>query len=272
MLCILALSPSNIANASDLEISIRPHVRRIVFGDPLYVEVTFLNRGDMILTGPLPRPDTNAFVFRVRDPNTDSPAILQAGIGEHVETAKTVQFEPGKPVKFYWYLFIPDLQGFDDPAWHALRRGQQITIAGQYRVGPVSVAHSRAEYVYVDARDNAEMRALERWTKTEPMGDSKAPGPGDFGMQFQGPLSRQQTSELAERIKSGELADLLRLTIRLQDLYAAPAESREAGFRSLDEWLSRHPDVMRETLTNHVRMILETYGMSLTLPAKSAVE
>ncbi len=274
LLCLAALLPSNLTRAADLEVSIRPHVRRIFFGDPLYVQVSIVNRSERVVTGPTPRLDGTNFVFYVYDPNKDSPdsPVPQVAVGGPVSVAKTVQFEPGKPMHFNCYLFLPDLLGFDEPFYKPFRRGENVGVQGQYRYGPVQVASSRAETVRIDGRDQDEMCLLERWAKAEPLGDGKGPGPRDFGMQFQGPLSRQQVSELADRIKTGELADLLRLTIQLQDLYAAPPESREAGHRSLDEWLSKHPDVMRETLREHVRTILETYSMSPPMDAKGAVD
>ncbi len=95
LLCFVALLPSKLASASDLEVSIRPHVRRVFFGDPLYVQVTIVNRSERVVTGPTPRLDGTNFVFYVYDPNKDSPdsPVPQVAVGGPVSVAKTVQFD-----------------------------------------------------------------------------------------------------------------------------------------------------------------------------------
>jgi hypothetical protein len=261
----------NSASGADVEVAIHPHVRQVVFGDPLYVEVTILNRGATAITRPAPHPDLSTFAFRVSDP-TDGLDLdfTQVRVGGEPPVAKEVRFEPGIPVKYYWYLFLPDVQHFDDPFWAPVRKGRELFVSGVYGDGSRKFGWGDAKYVRVVPRDDEEIRTLERWKGAGRQASDhryQGPGPSDFGLQFLGKLNRQQTAEIAAGIKTGELADLLRLTVRMQDIYAATAGGRETLNRDLAKWVSNQPDVMREALANKLQSLATAHGLSSTARA-----
>ena len=67
----IALLSSTAAGAEfNLELALLPHVRRITYGDPLYIEVTILNRGSEVVTGPSISRFLPAFSFMIYDPVT----------------------------------------------------------------------------------------------------------------------------------------------------------------------------------------------------------
>ncbi|MEX2173761.1 MAG: hypothetical protein WD872_05320 [Pirellulaceae bacterium] len=163
---VLALSVD--CSARDFAVTVQPHVSRIVFGDPLYVEVTIVNTTDKVLSGPTPDPGLNTFVFEVRGeydsaiPDSDAPR-LHGGVGLDPPRGKIVEFLPGKPKKYYWHLFLPDLKSYDDPFWERIRKGGEIRISGTYYLGSRIASTNKVEPVLVLARDPDELRVLERW-------------------------------------------------------------------------------------------------------------
>src|SRR5439155_27267302 len=91
--------------------------------------------------------------------------------------------------------------------------------------------------------------------------------PGDFGVALYGIRTRKETADVASLIKSGELAGLLQLTLRLQKCYHE-AESRESESTALVEWIRAQPNIKREVLAKHVG---GTYQAILTSTAISAL-
>jgi hypothetical protein len=72
-------------------------------------------------------------------------------------------------------------------------------------------------------------------------------------------------------VKSGELGDLLRLTICLQDICATPPDDRDAGNRALVEWLNQQPEIKRRALAYELRSICGSYHMTSTAKAWEAI-
>jgi hypothetical protein len=265
------------ARAGGLELIVRPQIGRVVCGDPLYLEVTFINRSEATITGPIPHPDLNTIDIFLRDLNApDSvPRRKQAAYGARAD-GKTVDFEPGKPVTFYWYVFLPGVGQFDDAFWAPIRGGGKISIIATYREGEVELGWTRkAEFIQVVPRDGTEMHALERIARRQDLVNadmpSDGPCPSDFGLVFLRNAKRNETETFASQIKTGELADMLQLSIRLQDIHAIPPSERESTNRLLVEWLEKQPDIMRATLIQQIRSIAERHGLLSTAKALKRV-
>jgi hypothetical protein len=114
-------------------------------------------------------------------------------------------------------------------------------------------------------------RKWNRFRSGRPPGKSKngSTGPlgSDFGLRFLEPLVRQQVLQALETFKKGELADLLQLTLQMQDLYALPEPERGTGNQKLASWLQKQPEIKRQALIMQTRMIAEGYNMSSTQQA-----
>ncbi len=252
-------------HASDLELTIRAHSARVQFGDPLYIEVTIVNRGKETVTAPLPHPD-DSFGFRIHDPKTELQ-IRQGGTGGFVGTEKPVEYLPGKAVKHYWRLLLPGAYQFDHVFWKPVRAGQTVRVWGVFGLRPGLALTSNSLDIVVENRDVDEMQALEHWATTDFDGFEKGPSPADLGLYFKSALTRSQTDEFASKLMPGDFQDLLLMTIQFKDIYAAPVESRAARDRGLVEWLKKQPDIKRQELLLHAREIAGAYHLSSTLEA-----
>jgi hypothetical protein len=99
----------------------------------------------------------------------------------------------------------------------------------------------------VRQRDPEELRILNRWAWLYQSNHVEGPETAFFGLSL-GALERRQMQNLLSQLQPGELADLLALTIRLQDLYHGTPEFRTTGNRELVEWLQAQPEIKREVL------------------------
>jgi hypothetical protein len=95
----------------------------------------------------------------------------------------------------------------------------------------------------------------------------RGPTGADFGLHFLQPLIRDQVLQGARTFKKGEIADLLQLTLQMQDLYALRDEDREAGNHKLIAWLSSQPHIKRQALTIQARDIAGGNNMPSTQQA-----
>jgi hypothetical protein len=250
----------------DLEITIRPHSSRVVFGDPLYVEMTFTNRGRTEIEIPTlsPRSNSERFDFGFRIYNPEARLLIHEGNGAQGKPREfgddPMKLAPGEAVRHYWIVFLPKLQDFKSTFWSPLRDRGKVMIRSVYILGEsrdLALLGDPHEIV-VDARDEMEMQALTKWAKIGDDGVAKGPSPADLGIAFGRPLNRLETADVAAEVR-GELADLLRLSLRLQELYAMAPEAEEAACAELIEWLRKQPDIKRQTFLQAARRIAEAY-------------
>jgi len=252
---------------SDLEVSIRPHARQVIFGDPLYVEVTIVNRGQAAVTAPSPDLTLGTFELELYNPQTGLSVVPQDW-GRGFGIPGQVRYEPGKPVKHYWIVFVPKLYRLKkDPFWKPVRKGGPIYLSGLYYLTRRLVLRSEGVDIGVQPREREEVETLKRVMNEEPRPYFKGPHPAGLGIQIRPQLNRDATVALAATVKSGELGDLLRLTIRLQDIYATPPEARDAENRALIEWLNEQPEIKRRALAYELRRICGSHHMTSTAKA-----
>jgi len=279
-LSLLVLFADQPADACDLEISIRTHAQELVFGDPLYVEVTIVNRGKEVMSAPRPIPQVNTFALKFHDPETDM-VIGDGGGGGCYGLGKPLRLEPGKPVKSYWYFFVPPLYRFNHPFWKRIRDGRGFWVYGVYKYRPRVAFISKSVHLYVEPRKESEIAALVYWTKADLNGHVRGPTPADFGIPFRSGLNREQAHELAFNVTSGELGDLFHLSAEFRDLYEVPPDSRRAANRKLIERLRKqpavrrqgaHPDVKRYALAWKLRDLAASYNMGSTVKALQTLE
>jgi hypothetical protein len=262
----LAFLVSERVFASDLELAIRPHAGQVVFGDPIYIEVLITNRGNDAVVAPAPHPEMNTIGFKVYDPDTDLEISSGALGGGFVGAASPVRYEPGKSISHYWAVFLPALTRINNPFWSPVQLGKSLQISAVYGLRPGLAITSNREEVYVEARDATEMRSLERWANLPIEDCDKGPHVSGFGLKVHA-VNRQQTAELASQIKPGEIADLLHLTIQMQELYKLPAEERDPYNRSLIAWLQKQPNIKRQALASEAQRCASNYNLSSTIHA-----
>jgi hypothetical protein len=253
------------ADAFDLEMTIRAQLRQFTFGDPLYIEVTIVNRGQTTVTGPPPSTYLSTFGFRVYN-STSHLEFRHLGGGGFVGGGPPVEFEPDIPVIYYHRLYLPGLPLRDHPFWKSVQGERPLDIYAVYYLTREVALVSNTLDIVVQERDEREMRVLEKWALADVKTSGKGPTPNDFGIQFYRPLDRAQTADIASQI-SGELQNLLHLTLRFQDLFALRPQTNERIDRELVKWLERQPDIKRQFLIKEARGRAEAYNLRSTMQA-----
>lgn len=253
------------AAASNLEITIRPHAKQLVFGDPLYLEVAIANRGKEPVSALPELWKGFRVVLRVGDGRERLEAIL-APRGQPAPS----RLEPGETVKIHRYAFLPGYRQFNGAFWKPVGEGRVVTVRGAYRLDCWgSEITSTSHEVLVMPRNESEIAAIWSWSRADGKGSFMDFGPGAFGTQlpFRAAFSREQLDRLVTDVPSGELGDLLRLTLKFRDICDSPPESREAGNRQLVEWLRKQPDIKRQALLRQLRRFAVIRKMPSTFEA-----
>lgn len=258
----------NLLQGSDLEVTLRVHHTRTQFADPIYVEVTITNMGKDVVVAPDAGLTLNNFAFHLFDPDSNTYRIDFRGGG--VGGVRDVRYEPGKPVRQYGIIVLPSFSLANQSFWMPYREGKRILISGHYSLTERLSLRSNYVDVFINPRHADELRHLEKWA-AEKLEYSKGPSPLDFGIAFQGRMNRQNTLKVISTMRDSELADLLQLTIRLQELYEASPESREKNNQLLVEWLKEQPDIKRQTLIQEVSKLAKRYKLDSTKTAVDAL-
>jgi hypothetical protein len=261
LLALFLFLGSKVVSACDLQITIRPHAGEVVFGDPIYIEVTIANPGAESVDA-LPRLfwGQDRLAFTVHDTKNDVQ-MVRHGVRSSVPT----HFEPAQSVTFYEYLFVPKLRAADREFWRSIRAAERVEIFAVYALRPGVVLVSNRLSVPLRQRDEEEMRLLQEWAMPDKPW-SRGPTPTDFGIDFQRSIGREATAEIGAQI-GGELGSMLRFCARLQEIYSLPMAARDAKNRELIAWLRKQPDVKRQALTRTARSVVEGNNMSSTSEA-----
>jgi hypothetical protein len=155
------------------------------------------------------------------------------------------------------------------------RFGRSATVRAVYRFRPRIELIDRSPNIGVAFREPKELAALRAWRDAKPDEPPKGPTPRDFGVFYPGFfeaiwLYDPATDQMFDRQPlSGELANLLTLGERLEDIYAS-GEERAKKIRHLVDWLGEMPDLKRQVLTAKVRKVAERYDMRATAEALAA--
>lgn len=192
-IAVILLGIGHRAAASDLEMTIRHHARRIACGDPLYVEVTIVNRGKEVVFAPTASMDLNTFRFEIRDPNSEL-TLWQGGGGGLVGRSQPIRYEPQKPVRHYWQTFLPPLHKRNDPFWDSVCNGESALVGGVFRVAPARASagielRSGWQYVRFDKPKERRFQIFDQFADDKSESSEKGPMPGDFGLALRGSLT-----------------------------------------------------------------------------------
>jgi len=259
-----------VASASDLELTIRAHSESIVFGDPLYLETSIVNRGKDTVQAYGPSDITGSFEIRARDsanrrleincfPKRGSPGLA--------EDPSPIPYLPGVARKARWEGFLPYANELKQPFWNEIHNREWVQIWGIVWIERNLALKSNVLTIRVIPRKADEIAVLKRWSPLNQATPDTNIWPSDVGVDLYGVHRRDTTAEVASQVKSGELAGLLQLTLRLQKLYHE-ADTREAESAALVDWIRKQPDIKRQILAKHIS---GTYQAIVTADAISAL-
>lgn len=266
LVAILLSAGERTAHATDLVVELKVHHTRTQFADPVYVEVTITNKGKAVVVGPAIGPLWDNFEFLLMEPETRTAQVVARGGGS--ANVGEVEYYPNKPSRHYAILFVPPLYSLDQSFWEPFRDGKRVVVSGHYALSDRLSVRSSGVEIFINPRHPDELRHLEKWA-SEKIEYSKGPNPVNFGIGFRGALSREQSIKVLAPMRESELADLLQLSIRLQELYALDPKFRQKDNDLLVEWLKEQPDIKRQTLVREVSRIASNFKMDST---KDAVE
>ncbi len=255
--CILPLAILLVApqwcTACDFEVTLRPHSDWIVLGDPLYLEVTIVNRGCQTVSACPPELLFRTLVVRMYDHSTDMFVTNRRRSGL-MGGVKPISFEPGKPIRYYCYLFLPSFHRFGHPFWENYQDGGVVYLravfrpwgwGSQSRRENTEVVSNQCD-IRVQPRREGEIEALRRWNeRVDPYCYEKGPTPASFGLPVR-ITNRKEMGEFAfHAALSGELGEMVELAILLRDIYDTPPHLRDESNRRLVQWLQKEPPMER---------------------------
>lgn len=258
---------------SDLKIVIRANSQRTIFGDPIYFEVQFINEGHATIEGPAPDLLFNTFGFSLYDPETRLERRIGGGPGLKGGLGKmTVQPSDGIQKRFFTF-FLPPLSLGNDVFWKGIRDGGRLFIRGRYELRENVTITSNVEQVDIYPRPAEELEWLEAWAgRDKDVMRHPAFGPERFGLEFRVLLARAHVLEIAEQLKPGEIADLLKLTSMLQEIYDTPYEKQGPLNAALVNELRIQVNFKREVLIQTAREIASGFAnMRSTVEAIDAI-
>jgi hypothetical protein len=276
MLIIIAtlVVSATACHAYDLEIEMRLLSNEIVFGDPLFMEVTVTNRSKEAIFAPRPWIDALEIELNLLDtyerlattaPDNDAGrgawTIDKSKVKEIRRGVARIRFDPGEAMKFYWFVFLPSTHQFDLPFWKHYRDNHKFAVWLSYpveffdnRTEQMVILRSRQQELTITERDERELKAILRaYDDLAPRTERAEGGPGSANLGF--PLhiyTRKETRDLARIVKSGELADILQFTLLRQDVYHAAADAKAAAEARLIDKLRAQPDIKRQALAREL--------------------
>jgi hypothetical protein len=266
LVCFIALAQCASAenfdlasHAKNLTVSIRPHADIVVFGDPLFFEITVVNRG----TEPLraPEPELLEFIVTERESGLQLPSPggnWPTGLRE----IPIVSYAPNKPVTLLGRIGLPDNikyvpKNIDDlghPFWRRVIGGAELGLrcVFHFGIGPGPQIVSNEALISIKPRPQKEIDGLQELAEYEKsMGASILPGHFGF-IGLDGLRTRGQTGLLAARIKSGELAGILTLTRLMEKLKNDDDIDRVAISQQVLDWVAAQPDIKRQWMATRL--------------------
>jgi hypothetical protein len=245
------------AHAKDLAISIRPHADMLVFGDPLFVEVTVVNRGKETIRAPA--PGLLEFIVKERDsdlqltcPGGGWPPGLAGDTPIHA-------YAPNQPVTLIHFIGLPgnikdvpkNIDDLGHPFWRRVVGGASLGIRCVFHFDQsgLQIASNEA-LISIKPRPQKEIAALQEFAEYD-----KRSGDTDILLGIivlDGLRWRAQTKLLEASVQSGELAGGLKLTRLMEQLKYDRDLDREAMSQQVLDWVIAQPDIKRQSMAQHL--------------------
>ncbi len=269
--------PAAKALTCELALTMQVHSDRIVFGDPLYVEVTVANHGEHPVSVPPPDLVFGTLWFSISDVTGSLSCRTPVGSGAVGILGPRV-LRPGERVSLSCSVAMPKFADFDEPLiWKPLQQGGSVVVHAEYmpwfwqalreEAGAVvpqeqgskpcgsyrKLFVSAGQYVRIEPRPESELRVMRAWAeKRFPQVAYQHWGRLVFsgwplGPELPGAIpNRFELQKFAREARlSGELGDWLQVHCLLQDAYAAHPAIRDEANRKLIGWLTRTPDFLQ---------------------------
>jgi hypothetical protein len=170
-------------------------------------------------------------------------------------------------------LFVPRLSKADHLFWKNYLDGGQLNIKAHYALRENVTIISNIESVDINPRSPEELEWLEVWAnRQKDVTLHSAFGPERFGLEFRSRLARVHVLEIAEQLKPGEIADLLKLTSMMQEIYDTPYEKQGPLNAALVNELRIQVNFKREALIRKAHEIATAFeNMRSTKEAIEAI-
>ena len=243
----------------DLELSLVVHTRDIVFGDPLYVEVTLTNRG----REPFEAPGSpfvslrrniwsggilfNVWTYGSSDGRHESGMLRETWHIQAIDREGPEVLEPGRSARCLCSLTIPPVSQWGQRFWWQAPQARSVWLEAAYQLPGLAdstvLITSEAVSLGLHPRSEAEIAAVALWHQSGTRGAVPLPGPTpvDLGL----PLPVGDREELAKRARraplSGELGHMIELSLRLRELFELRPQARDEGNRQLLECIAWEP-------------------------------
>jgi len=148
--------------------------------------------------------------------------------------------------------YVPkNIDDLGHPFWRRVVDGGELGIACVFHFGVGSGLQivSNEALISITPRPQKEIAGLQELAEDDKhIGDTTIV-PGNFGfIGLDGLHWRSQTSLLSARIKSGELAGILKLTRLMEQLKYDADINREATSKQVLDWVAAQPDIKRQSM------------------------
>lgn len=279
-LAILAVLAANPAAVEHLEFKVRVYPDVVVYGDPLYIEFRMINHSDEDIDCSSDRDfrDPRRVDVYVQDYEYNGS---RHEVGTRLLWGLKSMFDPKvfrKRSTTTWYKreFVPPIADANRGFWQCQASTRKLVLECSYtiyvskRLGEVRVM-SEPIGLRVKSRDSDEISILDELKERDANRDpetSNGPAATDFGIGLAILTDPGWAHYAAENI-SGGLGELIRLSVRLNELYQLSRKSEQVVWsdearqkeRQLLRWLLRQPDIKRPMLLLEVESLAERYNM-----------
>ncbi|MFO0871493.1 MAG: hypothetical protein U0935_21430 [Pirellulales bacterium] len=259
--------------AHDLELTMRLHTGKVQAFDPLFIEVTLLNKGREPIVVNKPEFDMGTLRIQFLDNQRDISVSTIGGPGW--DKAPQMKLEPNRPVVVRDYLFLPGVRWREHAFWKKFADGGTGSLTVTARYSPDSrgvVFTSNSESVDISYRIEEETRAiLSQLGDVEPdIRDSVAPDV--FDLPLFGLRDSRRTRALADQIERGDFKELLLLVAQMQEIREHDAAARKEADQRLVAWLLERPNVKGRVLTEKALAVARQYRLTSTADALGRIE
>ncbi len=208
-------------HAYDLKMTLKTHAAEIEFGAPLYVEVTVENIGKEKVTAYYPSLELNSMGFVVNSQTLDVQVELNERHGGFYGLGQ-VEYLPGKPVKYYYCVFLPDVQRRDNFFWQTYRGGGTVRISCRYTIAKmIDLKSYGGVKVKIKPQRQGMGDEMKRWDH-KAYAYFRGPDLSFFGYHFQTcftPEELQKMEKVFRIYEMDELAEIIHLTLAFKALY-----------------------------------------------------
>lgn len=262
-----------VAWAHDLELTMRLHTGKVQAFDPLFIEVTLLNKGREPTV--VNKPDFDTGTLRVQFLDNQRDISVSTIGGPCWDEAPQLKLEPNQPVIVRKYLFLPGVRRREHAFWKKFADGSTGSLTVTARYSPNSRAMiftSNSESVDISYRSEGETHAILRQLGDDEPDMRDAVDPNVFDLPLSGLRDSRRTRALADQIERGDFKEILLLVAQMQEIREHDAAARKEADQRLVAWLLEQPNVKGRVLTEKALAVARKYRLTSTVDALGRIE